>query len=209
MKSDPKFNTYYYDISKRVATTHKSPIESDTSFSEDEKLQKKKFPKKKASKCQTQRGSGRLPIIPKRKYTKKTRVFDFTSEVGEKNTHLMEDTGKHQFGIKSDDDRLLTISPSRKNQTKMRQYYDHNLWSHMHDFRNEGKTKISLIRKKYSKLLSPEVKMRPGHASQLNFTEPVIGPPIIFAKRDYNDKFRYEQMKEINSLKDRLAKDGV
>ena len=56
------------------------------------------------------------------------------------------------------------------------------------------------------------IKQKYNHAARFsNFTQKRSSSdlPIIFIKRDHNDKYRYEQMKEINTLKDRLASDGV
>ena len=79
----------------------------------------------------------------------------------------------------------------------------------MHDFKQDGKTKIKNIRKKYRNLLSPEIRIKQTINPGLSVNGALSEPPGIFAKRDIHDKSRYDQLKEINSLKDKLARDGV
>lgn len=188
--------TAYYNISKPDLHS-KSPIDSDTSVSKDES--KAKAMKKSG----TQQEINRLPVITK-KYAKKPKIIDFTNNVDE----MHRDNGKSHFGLELDD-KFVSISPVKSKQSKLREYYDSHLWAHMHDFRQDGKTKIDMIRRKYGQLLSPQTQAKRGPDSEIKLKDNIIEPPIIFAKRGYNDRFRYDQMKEINSLKDRLAKDGI
>ena len=200
------FGTTYYDFRDPIPKRQRSrDSDSDDSDHKNEENQVKA----PLQKCSTQQNLNRLPIIPKKVAMHKPKFIDFSSNIEEMNANQVDENGRPHFDLVSADDRLLTLSPSQEKRSKMREYYNSNLWSHMHDFRHDKKTKINMIRKKYSKLLSPEVKLRRGQMLEPKAKEIHVEPPIIFARRDHNDRFRYEQMKEINALKDRLARDGI
>ena len=151
----------------------------------------------------------RLPILPKRKYKHKPKLIDFSANPDEMNANQVDEHGKPHFDLKLDEEKFFSTSPIKSKQSKLREYYNNNLWAHMHDFRQDGKTKIKNIRRKYRNILSPELSLKKIINPSPGIKDTVSEPPIIFAKRNYNDKYRYEQLKEINSLKDRLAKDGI
>lgn len=140
---------------------------------------------------------------------RKPKIVDFSSNPDELNAGKYDEYGKLHFDLNLDNDKFVSLSPVKSNQSKLREYYNHNLWCQMHDFRKDGETKIKNIRRKYRNLLSPEVRIKKEAIPGLNIKDISTEPPIIFAKRDYSEKYRYDQLKEINSLKDRLARDGI
>jgi hypothetical protein len=234
-----KHKTPYFNISKHnKSKKDKINIDSDSSDSEQEKV------------LSLPKNNQKLPKLPKQKrYTPRPKLIDFSKNLEELNANSLDDNGNPHFSLKEDDDKLLTILPSQMWQSKMKLYYDEKLWSHMKEFKNDGKAKIDLIRKKYAKLLSPEIKMRtnplvnihaqsqkimsPGNQSEridyfatlqkdigkrciLYLVLDSICSPMKPQPRSYFgvydrslEKQKYNQIKEINSLKDRLAKDGV
>lgn len=137
------------------------------------------------------------------------KIVDFSSNPDELNAGKYDEYGKLHFDLNLESDKFVSLSPVKSKQSKLREYYNHNLWCQMHDFRKDGETKIKNIRRKYRNLLSPEVRIKEQVNPVLNLRDTLSEPPIIFAKRDSNEKYRYDQLKEINSLKDRLARDGV
>mmetsp|Transcript_8105 Transcript_8105/g.7190 ORF Transcript_8105/g.7190 Transcript_8105/m.7190 type:complete len:199 (+) Transcript_8105:618-1214(+) len=179
-------------------------IDSDTSFSNDEEEITQAM-----AKVSTQKGLKRLPILPNRTFKHKPKIIDFSSNASEMNANQFDDNGNPHFNVQLDDDKFLSLSPPKQRLSKLRDYYNNDLWTHMHDFKKDGNTKIKNIRRKYRNILSPEVKLTKIISPREEIGDNVSEPPIIFAKRGYNDKFRYEQLKEINSLKDRLAKEGI
>lgn len=191
--------TKYIDLRPlNILNTVRNEIDSDTSLSEleqdpyshyNEILEEKPKPKP-------------TPNV----FRHKPKIIDFSKSEKDLNANMLNDAGEPHFILRSSSD-LLNKSPSKTQQSKLRDYFNDNLWTHMTDFSHDGKTKIQSIRRKYRHLVSPPApKLNIDNLADRNFKKTEM---ILFAKRDHNDRFRYEQMKEINSLKDRLARDGI
>ncbi|CAI2369152.1 unnamed protein product [Moneuplotes crassus] len=158
-------------------------------------------------KSPTERALSQLPKIRKNGI-KAPNMIDFTKNIEEMNANQLNEYGKPHFDVDLDNDKFLSLSPIKSKQSKLRTYYDKNLWKHMNDFRNDGKTKIQRVRRKYRNIVSSELTAKNINAG-VDSEDENPEPPIIFARRNKNDQQRYQQLKEINSLKDRLAKDGI
>ena len=81
---------------------------------------------------------------------KQPKIIDFASNIDEMNANQLDENGNPHFNLHLDSSKSKSESPVRIQQSRMRDYFDHKLWCHMTDFRNDGKTKINLIRNKYS-----------------------------------------------------------
>lgn len=228
-KTVRKYKTPYFDISKRRIGSNVN-YESDSSANGDQSRQKKVVISPPGmEKSATQQTLMDFPKITKRKMHQ-PKIHDFSTDLSQLNANQLDEDGKPHFKVDFDDNKFVSFSPTKKNLTKLREYYDNHLWAHMHDFRQDGKTKINNIRKKYRNLLSPQAQINGSlepssrntlrqnsvhqrtfrntmHAFGRDLHSPSLltspSPPIIFAKREHNDQFRYDQLKEINSLKDR------
>ena len=201
MKSKYNSSTYFKSPKK---IKFEMEIDSDTSLSHSNNFQEKELVK-----SSTHKALASFPVISQRKFKREPKIIDFSINKEEMNANQLNEHGKPHFDLNLDHEKFMSISPLRSKQSKLREYYNTNLWGHMNDFRQDGKTKIKNIRRKYRNLLSPEVTMKKIINPRLNIQDTISEPPIIFAKREYNDQFRYEQLKEIDSLKDHLAKEGI
>jgi len=68
------------------------------------------------------------------------------------NANRVDENGNPHFNLKLDEDKFITTSPITAKQSQ--------LWTHMLDFRQDGKTKIKNIRRKYRNILSPELSLK-------------------------------------------------
>jgi hypothetical protein len=132
--------TKYFNLSKK---RFKIPdeIDSDTTFSDDEDMNPNK-----PSKGVTHRKFKQLPTIKnnensqsvkrvnninnfnKKMLKRKPKIVDFSSNPDELNANQHDENGNLYFDLKLDSDRFVSLSPVKSRPSKLREYYDHNLW---------------------------------------------------------------------------------
>ena len=122
--------------------------DSDSTLSADEISETNNFKSFEAWKSVTDQK--KFPILKKKAKVKQPKVVDFSNNVEEMNANQFDEYGNPYFNMWLDSNKSPSTSLVVEKQSKLRSFFFNNkLWSHMMDFRNDGKAKINAIRNKY------------------------------------------------------------
>ncbi|CAI2367140.1 unnamed protein product [Moneuplotes crassus] len=237
-KQESKYNSSTYLRNYPKKKKLQDDFDSDTTLTKSDTDNTTKI-----IKSSTQRTLSHLPRIRK-KYIKAPKIVDFSTNKDEMNANQTNELNQPHFTL-TPTINPSSLSPTRSNQSKLRSYYNAQLFhdtanSHQDQAQSYSKTKIKNIRRKYRHLL----RLCEGNGASLQVRKPTSGVVVgggnerqkrgfekeisggiwkcgdigskmlTFEKRDYSENSEYAQQKrgwiqEINSLKERLAKEGV